>query len=182
MNKKGNSVFNMIFFVFIAFFALLMFGIIYIVMNQINDGLDQNVQIGQVNMQDVNSYTFGKAATGFANSADNFALAVIFGMILGMMANVYFFGDSNKIWIPIDIMVCIGVFILSVYMSKNYELIINSGSVISTLSTGFPKASALMLNLPLITGSLGPILMIICYAGIKRKDQGGAYSVNEYNQ
>ena len=49
---------------------------------KIDEALDRDIDIGQVNLQDVNNDTFGQFVDMFLNNSDWWGLSLIFGMIL----------------------------------------------------------------------------------------------------
>jgi len=170
MYKKGSAVINLFGYIFAVFFFLLFFGIALLGYSEIDKALDQDIDVGQVNLRDANNDTFGRLTEGLLNQGDTIALSVIFGLILLMMLNAFFFGDSIKLWIPVDMLIMIFVFILSVYLSNTYELLINSTSLLDIYIDRLPKASKVMLNLPMIVSTIGAILMIITYTRVGRDD------------
>lgn len=180
MNNKGMSTWVLFLYVFVVFFFMVFFGITILGFNLVNNALNQDVDIGQVNLQETNGYTFGKIADAMVHSADMIAIIFIFGMILLMMANAYFFGDSNKLWIPIDVFILVFVFILARYMSSIYSTLINSTDILSVYADSLPKTSTFLLNLPIYIPVIGAIIMIITYSGINRDDPRGGVNINEY--
>lgn len=166
MDKKGSSVVALFGYAFAVFFFLIFFGLAVWGFSIVNDIFDQDVEIGQVNLRDTNDITFGAIATALLNQADLLALVVVLSMVILMMLTAFFFGNSNKMWIPIDILILIFVFILSVYLSNVYEILINSSDLIEVYIENLPKASRFMLNLPSIVATIGALLMIITYTKI----------------
>lgn len=167
MNNKGSAVIQLFGYVFMAFLFLIFFGIALLIFNLTNDALDQDVEVGQVNLRDVNDDTFGALNSALLNQADLLALMVVLGMVVSMMLTAFFFGDSNKMWIPVDILILVFVFILSVYLSSVYEILINaSPELLNIYVDTLPQASRFMLNLPLIVSTLGALLMIVTYTRV----------------
>lgn len=169
-NKRGLGTVNMFIFIFAAFFMILFLGIVLFIFNQINAALDIDVDIGQVNLRDVNSETFGKINTGFVNNADVLGVMMLLGMSLLMILNGFFIGQkSPKIFLVIDILILVFVFITAVYLSQTYETFINSTSVLDLYIDDLPKSSKFILNLPLFVGTLGALVMIFTYAGLNKE-------------
>ena len=176
MNKKGFSTVILFQYAFLVFLFAVFFGIAVWGFTLVDDAFDQDVDIGAVNLREVNDDTYGAMAQALLDRADTLALAVVFGMIMFMFVSALFFGSSNKMWIPVDIIILIFVFILAVYLSSIYEILINSSSLIDVYIDDLPKTSRFLLNLPSIIATLGALLMIITYTRIG-KDQEEASPV-----
>lgn len=171
-NKKGQSVIGMFLFVFIIFFFALFLGIVLWGFNIVNSVFDQDVDIGQVNLREINDDTFGKINTGFINSADTIGIIVVLGMCLIMILNAYLIGDKYpKLFFAIDVLILVFVFIVSIYLSQVYDIFINSSSIFDIYANELPKTSAFMLNLPSVVGTLGALIMIFSYIGLRRDER-----------
>lgn len=174
-NKKGMSVVGMFTFIFAVFFVAIFLGMSLFLFIQINSILDTNVDVGQVNLQDINGLTFGQINTGFVSNADTIGIMTLLSMSLLMILNGFFIGSRYpKLFMAIDILILVFVFILSVYISQTYELFINSTVLLSDIYINdIPNTSKFVLNLPLIVGTLGALIMIFSYSGLN-KDSGVA--------
>ena len=170
MNKQGLAVMYLFLFVFIVFFFAIFLGLSLFGFNQINDALDRDVDVGQVNLQTINSQTFGQMNTGFVNNADLIGIVVLLMMSVAMILSGYFLGSKYpKLFIATDILILVFVFILAVYISQVYETFINSTDLFELYIDDIPKTSKFILNLPSIVGTLGALIMIFSYAGIRKK-------------
>ncbi len=171
MRRKGSSVIGMFLFAFAVFLFMIFFGIAIWSFSLIDDALDQDVDVGQVNLRDVNDDTFGALTQAMLDQADAFALIFILGTVVVMLLNAHLFGDSNKLWIPIDMLILIFVFILSVYFSQVYEIFINADVLLSAIYVDqLPKSSTMLLNLPAIIATIGALLMIVTYVKVNKEE------------
>lgn len=172
-NKKGLSSVGVFTFIFAAFFVILFLGIILFIFTQINSVLDQDLDIGQVNLQDVNDQTFGQINTAFVNNADNLGIIAIFGMALLMILNSFVIGrEYPKIFLMIDFIILIAVFIVAVYLSQTYDTYIHAFNLLETIYVDdLPKSSTFVLKLPWIVGTLGALIIIFTYSGLNKENE-----------
>lgn len=172
MNKKGSVIIQLFIFVFAVFFIGLFLGLTLWGFNLVNDVLDQDVEVGQVNLGEINALTFGKINTGFIANADTIGIVVLLGMCLLMILNGYFFGSKYpKFFLAIDILILVFVFITSVYLSQVYEVFINSTTLFDLFKDDIPKTSKFILNLPTIIATIGSLIMIVSYSGLRKAEQ-----------
>ena len=170
-NKSGMSTFFLFFFIFAAFFFAFFLGLGLWMFSLVNSALDQDVMVGQVNLQTINNQTFGAIYDGFLNSADTIGILVLLMMSFLMIVNAYFLSSDNpKLFLVADILILVFVFILAVYISQVYSIFINSSSLISEVFIDdIPKPSTFILNLPSIVGTLGALIMIASYSGLRKR-------------
>ncbi len=169
-NKKGMATIGIFIFIFAAFFIAIFLGITLFIFNQINDVLDIDVDVGQVNLKDINAQTFGQINTGFINNADIIGMMILLSMCLLMILNGFFLGSKfPKLFFILDIFILVFVFITAVYLSQTYEIFINSTSVLDLYINDIPNTSKFILNLPLIVGTLGALIMIFSYSGLNKE-------------
>ena len=186
-DKKGQmSVFLFLIIVGLFFSLILIFvgGIITI---KINNALDQNINIGQVNLRTLNADTFGIFATTYLDNADWWALSILFGMIFGLFLSAYFIRRTYpKMGLIFDIFIIIVAFIVSLYISASYSTILTalSGAGETFLEDYTPKASMFLLNLPIFIVIIGVIVMILFHSSIPQRReeryQQGGYLQGEY--
>lgn len=166
MNNRG--IVNMfllvgLLIIFMGAIVLIVFGIVSI---NINSALNQNVEIGQVNLATVNAQTIGKFNEMVVNNADFWGLGIIFGTILGLWGGAYFTRNSfPRLGIIIDIGFIFLAFLVSLYFRAIY-----SETVIALVNAGqtFPtdyltRTNFIMLNLPIFIAIIGVVSMIIFY-------------------
>ena len=170
-NKKGLTTISLFLFVFAALLIIIFLGIAVFMFNTISTNLDIDEDFGQVNLKDVNALTFGRINQAFLDSADYIGFTILFSLVLLMFLNAYFLrGEYPRLFLIIDIVLLVFAYILSVYISETYSLLINSTSLLSNIYINMmPKSSAFILNLPNIIGIIGCIIMILSYSGMPRK-------------
>jgi len=178
-NKKGISVIPLFIFIFLAFFFAIFLGVTVWGFSLVDGVLDQDIEVGQVNLADVNNQSFGRISNAFLEYADLIGIVVILSMVLLMFGNAYYFnGKVLKAFFIVDFLILIFIFITSVYISSIYSTLINSASILSFYIDDIPKVSTWILNLPLYVATIGAIIMILSYAAIKRGDnEGGGVNV-----
>lgn len=173
MNKKGMATFDLFGYIFLMFFAAVFLGIALFMFNYITDILSMNVDVGGANLGAVTNQTLGKMNVAFVNIADTMGILLLFGMVILMLLNAYFVGSKYpKIFMVIDFFLLIFAFITSVYLSQTYEIIINSTPLFELYIIDMSKTSTFILNLPWITSTLGVLIMILSYSGIRKDDKG----------
>jgi hypothetical protein len=173
-NKNAFATIGLFIFIFLALFAVIFIGINLFIYNQVTEGLSVDVNIGQVNLNETVSSTLGKMNTGFTDNADNIAIALLLGMSMFMILNAFFVGQKfPRVFFVVDILILIAVFIVSVYLSQAYEMIINTSTELNLFINDMPKASSMLLNLPAIVVTVGVLVMIFSYAMLPRSNQLG---------
>ena len=127
-NKRGIATIFMFLYVFIVFFLALFLGIAVYGFGLVNDVFDRDLDIGQVNLRDINDDSFGKMHQAFVDTADTIGLVLVLGMSFIMIANAYLLGDRYpKLFFVVDVLILVFVFILSVYLQQTFSIIINVG-------------------------------------------------------
>ncbi len=172
-NKKGQVMGNLIIFIAVAFFVVLMIGTFIFAYNQINLGL-QNApaSAGSVNLTNVSDQTFGKINSAFTSSADLIGILMLFGMVLALMVNGFMMRDRNPpLFFIIDFIITIFAYILAVYISNAYESTLAALPFVSTIAENLNNSSRFMLILPRITIITAALTMIITYAGIPKSQE-----------
>jgi hypothetical protein len=186
-NKRGQ----MSIFIFIMFFALLAFAIFALVggiaLVKVNTALSQDVDIGNVNLKNITSDTFGKYTTMYLNNADWWGICTIAGLILGLFLSAYMMRNNYPKWgIILDIFIILVLFIFSLYLSASYQTIIDAlASANETfLEDYIPRTSLFILNLPIFTVIIGSIMMVLFHSTIPRRTeeirQSGGYLQGAY--
>jgi len=164
-------IFILIIGVLVASIMLFVGGIITI---KINDALSQDVEIGQVNLQDINDDTFGVFNAMYLNNADWWGLSVIFGMMFGLFLSAYFLrGKYPKFGIIFDIFIILAAFIFSLYISSTYSILVDSLNNAGEpfLETYIPKTSMFLLNLHIFVVIIGVISMVLFHSSIPRRTE-----------
>ena len=171
-NKKAQMtmfIFVGIIIVLAIVFFLLATGIMA---EKINEALDQDIDLGQVNLADLNELTYGKYNTMLVKHSDFMGLCSIFGMILGLLLSAYVMRGKFPKWaIILDIFIIIVFFIFSIYLSQAYLTILNALEQAGEtfLEDSMPKTSRFLINLPIYIAIIGALMMILFHSSIPRK-------------
>ncbi len=179
-NKRAQMTMFIFFGILLLFSIILFLMVIGIMAGKINSALDQDIDLGQVNLADLNTLTYGKYNTMLVNHSDFIGISAIFGMILGLFLASYMLRGKLPKWtIILDIFIIFGAFIFSLYLSKSYSILLNSltEASIPFLETTMPKTSMFMVNLPVFVVIIGVIMMVLFHSSIpkKREESGGEF-------
>jgi len=174
-NNRGQTTLILFLVIFVIFISVIFIFIGGFIVFNINSALDYDVDLGQVNLKDVNQNSFGQFNEAFVNNADFWGISVIFGGIFGLFISAYFLRSSYpKLGIILDIFIILSLFIVSLYLSSTYQTIIDSlASVDQTyLEDNMPKSSGFIINLPIYVVIIGVIAMVIFHSSLpKRKEE-----------
>jgi len=187
LNKRGQMSFFIIFLIVGLFISLIFIFTCGIITVKINSALDQDINLGQVNLADMNAETFGKFATMYINNADFWGMSIIFGMVMGLFLASYLLRNTMpKFAIILDIFIIVAMFIVSLYVSASYSAILDAFNSAGEpfLEQYAPKTSWFMVNLPIFVVIIGVILMVLFHSSIPRKTeeiyQQGGYLQGAY--
>lgn len=173
-NKKGQTTILMMVMIVGLLLAIILIFVGGITTIKINEALDQDLDMGQVNLKDINEDTFGKFAEMYLNNADWWGISIIFGMILGLFLSSYFLRGRFPKWvIVIDIFIIIAMFVVALYISSTYGILVDSLNSAGEdfLEVYIPKTSMFMLNLPIFVVIIGVISMILMHSSIPRRSE-----------
>lgn len=173
-NKRGQSTWMMIIMVIALFFTTILLLVGGLVTTRINDALDRDIDMGQVNLQEVNANTFGKFNEMVINNADWWGISLIFGMILGLFLSSYILRNKFPKWgMILDIFIILFVFLISLYISSIYQTLLDSlaSAGITFLEDYVVKTSMFVLNLPVFVVIIGVIMMILFHSSIPKKTE-----------
>jgi len=186
-SNKGQMTMFLFFLIFFVFLSAIMIFVGGFITIKINSVLDQDIDLGQVNLREINDDTFGIFTTMVMNNADWWGISIIFGLVGGIFLSAYFMrGKFTKIAIILDIFFIIIAYIVSLYISSSYQLLLDTLS-----SAGEPfleqyasKTSMFILNLPMFVTIIGVVSFIIFHSSIPRKSeeryQEGGYLQGAY--
>jgi hypothetical protein len=186
-NKRGQmSILEIFLIVGLLLFSILIF-VAGVTIMKINNALNQDIDLGQVNLANVSSQTFGKYAQMFLNNADWWGISLIFGTILGIFASAYILRNTVPKWgIIIDIFIILAMFFVSLYVSSTYKILLDSfASAGETFLEDYtPRTSMFLINLPIYIVIVGVIAMVLFHSSIPRKQeeiyQSGGYLQGAY--
>ncbi len=171
-DKKGLTTISIFSFIFLVFIWILFIGILVTIFNLTTTNLDLDIDIGQVNLGETVQATLGKLNVGLLGGIDTIGYIIIFGMVITMFANAYIFrGEYPRLFIIVDIVLLVFAYIMAVYVSNAYEILINSTSVLNVYIVNLPKSSTFILKLPLFVSIIGVIMMVLSYAGFPRETE-----------
>ena len=173
-NKKGQITILMILLVLGLFLALILLFVVGVATVKINEALNLNVSIGQVNFAEESAKTWGKFNEMVVTSADWWGVSLIFGMVLGLFASAFFLRGSFPKWaLILDIFIILAIFIVSLYFSSSYVLLLNElGDAGETfLEDHVTKTSMFMANLPVFVVIIGVVMMILFHGSIPRRTE-----------
>ena len=174
INKRGQSTLLMVILLVALFFSAIMLLVGGLVTTRINAALDQDIDMGQVNLQEVNANTFGKFNEMVVNNADWWGISLIFGMVLGLFLSSYILRGSLPKWgMILDIFIILFVFLISLYISSTYRILLDSlaSAGITFLEDSVTKTSMFILNLPVFVVIIGVIMMILFHSAIPRRTE-----------
>ncbi len=174
INKRGQSTISMIVLVVVLFLFTILLLVGGLVTTRINAALDMDVDMGQVNLKEVNANTFGKFNEMFINNADWWGISLIFGMILGLFLSSYMMRNRFPKWgIILDIFIILFVFLVSLYISSTYQTLLDAlaSAGITFLEDYAAKTSMFVLNLPIFVVVIGVIMMILFHSSIPKKTE-----------
>lgn len=173
-NKKGVSVAWGFIIIFLSLFVAMFLGLAVYGFDLATTTLGQDVEVGQVNLQDITNKTLGQLNTGMLNNADTIGIILLFGMVLLMMLNGFYTARNlPKLFFIVDIFLLILFFIPAIYVSQLYETFINVSIFNNVFTITIAKTSKFMLNLPSIIATAGVLTMILTYTGIRRDSRRG---------
>ncbi len=173
MDKRGLSLIGLFIGIFWFVFITIFLGLAVFGFSFVNDVFDQDLEVGQVNLRDVNNDSFGKINDALVTSADTIGITLLLGMSVMMILNGFYFGRNTQVvWVVIDIFILVFIFITAVYLSQIYDLFINSSVLFQDVYVDIiPLSSRFVLNLPMIVSTLGSLIMILTYFQTRSREE-----------
>lgn len=171
-DKKGSTIVWGFVLIFVSLFLAIGLGLSVYGFNLFYTHLAQDVDIGQVNLKNITDTTYGQLNTGLLNNADTIGIILLIGMCLLMIVNGYAMSDRYpKLFWLVDFFLLVVFFIPAYYISYTYGIFLDGINPITTVFIDvIPKTSKFVLNLPIITSTVGILTMIVTYASL-RKDK-----------
>ncbi|KKN12726.1 hypothetical protein LCGC14_1013620 [marine sediment metagenome] len=184
LNKKGMTTFQVLAFVFFAFFIVVFLGIYtygLVIFNTQMIELGAKIgMVGDVNFSQNYNDTMREAIEVQIDTADNMGVAILLGMMIVMMMVGFKASHSKRLWILMDLFIILIAFILSVYFASTFETFINTDPNLFTIySTNLDDSSTFILNLPIYVPIAGFLIMILTYA-VPRKQLNPITNEQEY--
>ena len=176
MSKAGKLNSLMIFvLIFLGFMGIIIMGIFVYGGNLVNQTFKSiDVTIGDQNFTEVYDATLGKGINAFLNSADEYGLGLLLGMIILMVIISYSFAEKQKTWIVLEFVILIVAFIFAVMIQNAYSTVINSSTTfLNIYSIDLIKSSKFILNLPIIIPIVWCFIVTLVYGISKRPKRIG---------
>lgn len=173
MNKKGISAVGLLEVPFYMLFVAIFLGVVVLIFTLTSEGLNQDVVVGDNTLGGINNLTFNQISSGLESNADLIGMALLLGMSISLLFSAYFFGSSNhRLFLIVDIFIIIFSVVLTVYLAQSYETFISAYTGLENIYINdLADASKFVLNLPAIVGTLGALIMILSYSGLKRRNE-----------
>lgn len=161
---------------FVGFFFIIFIGVALYTANQVDDLMNdidftvaentiQNRTYGQVYNE-----TLGEGIHSFQNNADNWGIFLLIGTIILVVICGFVFNENQKLWLILEVLILIVVFIFATIFSYIYNDFINSDTAIfEVYSEGMTMSSTFILNLPWIIPIVWLITMILVYGRFRKK-------------
>jgi hypothetical protein len=174
ISKRGQSTIFMILMLVVLFFGAILLLVVGLATTEMNSALDQDIDLGQVNLREVNSNTFGKFNEMVVVNADWWGISLIFGMVFGLFLSSYVLRNRFPKWgMVLDIFIILFVFIISLYISSTYQTLLDSlaSADLTFLEDHVAKTSMFVVNLPVFVVIIGVIMMILFHSSIPKKTE-----------
>lgn len=175
-NKKGLNISFFVLIFVIAFGVIAIFlGASVLFFQYLGEGLNQNVMVGQVNLSEAYTNTSGKAIDGFINHADEYGIGILVSMTLALIFAAFILRNQlPKYFIIADIIIIIMGVVVSSYISSMYHTLITSSTgstLFNVYQNQLNNTSRFILNLPIISGVWGILVMVASNISLKRGDE-----------
>ena len=173
-NKSGKLNALMLFvLVGLGFMAIIIMGIFVYGANLVDQTFSSfgDITLGGVNFTESYDNTLGLGINAFLNSADNYGLGLLLGMIALMVISSFIFHERQKVWIVAEFVILIVAFIFAVTIQGAYETVINSSTeLLDVYSVDLINSSRFILNLHIIIPITWAFIVIISYGVFRKKE------------
>ena len=130
-----------------------------------------NVTIGNVSFQESYNDTLGIGINAILDSADDYGMGLLLGMVLLIVISSFIFHEKQKTWIVLELIILIVSFIFAVAMQRGYDTVINSSSVLLDIySVDLVNSSTFILSLPVIVPIVWAFIVILSYGLFRKKE------------
>lgn len=173
MDKGGKlNSFMLFVLIFLGFMGIIIMGIFVYGANIVDQTFSNiEITIGDQNFTEVYDETLGVGINVFLNSADDYGLALLLGMVILMALTSYTFSERQKAWMVAEFVILIIAFVFAVMIQGAYNTVINSSTILLDIySVDLIKSSKFILNLPIIIPIVWAFIVILVY-GIFKKDK-----------
>ncbi len=158
--------------IFLGFMGIVIMGIFVYGANLIDQTFtSMDIQIGNVSFQEAYNDTLGIGINVILNSADNYGLGLLLGMIILIVISSFIFHEKQKVWIVLEFFILIVAFILAVTIQRTYNIVINSSTeLLDIYSIDLINSSTFILNLPIIIPIVWAFIIILSYGLFRKKE------------
>ena len=173
-NKRGQSTIFIVILLLALFFGMILLLVGGLIVTKTNEALDIDIDLGQVNLAEVNAQTFGKYNEMFLVNADWWGMSLIFGMVIGLFLSAYFVRGTFPKWgMVLDIFIILFVFLMALYISATFSTLLDilAGAGETFLEDYAPKTSMFVLNLPVFVVIIGVVMMILFHSSIPKRTE-----------
>ncbi len=171
--KAGKlSALMLIVLIFLGFMGVLIMGIFVYGANVVDQTFSSiDITIGDQNFTEAYDDTLGRGINAFLNSADNYGVGLLLGMVILMAITSFTFSEKQKAWIVAEFVILIIAFIFAVMIQGAYDTVINSSTTLLDIySVDLINSSKFILNLHVIIPVVWSFMILLTY-GISRKDR-----------
>ncbi len=171
--KKGFTITDLMIFGISAIVVVVFFGGWIFGFNQVNDLMSQvgTLPNTNINVSEISDATIGQLNQGF-EFLRLISFLMIFGYALSIFLTAFLIRKHPALSLVVYIFITILSFILSVYISNEYENLFNSVTLGPTLQQ-FTASNFFLFNLPVIMLVLAFGGMILLFSGIPRDREFG---------
>lgn len=175
MKNKRGSIIDIFLWMAISFVAILFFAVWIYGFHKITTTLggmsDPIMDNPNNSIGNISADVFGKIDPVQTQSLHLLSFVLIFFTLLSIPIT-NFVQKSHPVFFIVYILIIIAAFIMSVYISNQYETLMSNEVLGETISE-FTGANFIMLNLPIWTAVTGILGSIFLFAGILRDAEAG---------
>jgi len=173
INKKGQSMFNIILWLVISFIILIFFAVWIFGFNLITEQLTgmTSPNFRDTNISQIAQDSFGKINSAQTTGLHLLAFVMIFTMAITILVTNFLI-KSHPVFFVVLLFINIVAVIVSVVFSNQYELLLQNNVIGGTLGA-FTAGSFIMINLPVWVVVIGIFSMILRFMGILRDSGAG---------
>lgn len=173
-NKKGVTTLTLIVIIFVAFFMMIMLGILSYGMGQADEAFsDLNITIGNTSFQTIYEQSLQQGLNSLETTVPQIiSTGVLIGMVLVMIIIGYSTSKKKYIWILLDIAIIIIAEILAVIIRSSFVDYMNtSPEILAVFRDILPQGAKFILNLPTLVPIMGAIMILATYMMTKERKE-----------
>ena len=128
--------------------------------------------LGDINFSDSYDDTLGQGINAFLNSADNWGIGLLLGMVVLMVLCAWVFRTDQTLWMIGDFGILVVSVMLTVILQQAYDSTIRSSSALFDIfSNTMIMSSTFVLNLHIIVPIIWGFIVVISYGLLKKKSK-----------